>query len=119
MVRIGVIDDDLSVRRAVGRLLRTHGYSCVTYESAESALSDPALVNMNCLIIDVYLGGMNGFEFRDRLDLLGVGIPRLFITADVGSDLPGRLDDSVLLIKPFEEDQLIASIERLMGPFCC
>jgi FixJ family two-component response regulator len=115
MARIGVVDDDLSVRRAVGRLLRANGYTCVTYESAEVALADPALLRVNCIIIDIQLGGMNGFEFRDRLDSLGVRIPRLFITAHVGSDLPGRLGDSVLLIKPFEEGQLIASLQSLMG----
>lgn len=115
MARIGVVDDDLSVRRAVGRLLRANGYTCVTYESAEVALADPALLRVNCIIIDIQLGGMNGFEFRDRLDSLGVRIPRLFITAHVGSDLPGRLGDSVLLIKPFEEGQLIASLQNLMG----
>lgn len=114
--RIGVIDDDLSVRRAVGRLLRANGYSCVTYESAENALTDPALFHMNCIIIDIQLGGMNGFAFRDRLDSLGVNIPRLFITAHLESDLPGRLGDCVLLIKPFEENELIASIKSLMGP---
>jgi FixJ family two-component response regulator len=116
MARIGLIDDDLSVRRAVGRLLRANGYSCVTYESAEDALTDPALQQMSCIIIDIQLGGMNGFEFRDRLDALGVRIPRLFITAHVGPELPGRLGDSVLLIKPFEEDQLMASIKSSMGP---
>jgi len=116
MARIGVIDDDLSVRRAVARLLRANGYRCVTYESAELALTDPALLHLNCIIIDIQLGGMDGFEFRDRLDSLGVHIPRLFITAHVGPDLPGRLGDSVLLVKPFEEDRLIASIEDSIGP---
>ena len=115
MTRIGVIDDDLSVRRAVGRLLRANGYTCVTYESAEVALTDPDLLHMNCMIIDIQLGGMNGFEFRDRLDSLGVRIPSLFITAHVEPDLPGRLGDSLLLLKPFEEGQLIASIESSMG----
>src|SRR5271156_2058806 len=116
MARIGLVHDDLSVRRAGGRLLRVNGYSCVTYESAEVALTDPALLQMSCIIIDIQLGGMNGFEFRDRLDALGVHIPSLFITAHVGPDLPGRLGDSILLIKPFEEDQLMASIKISMGP---
>src|SRR5271163_2212663 len=116
MARIGLVDDDLSVRRAVGRLLRANGYSCVTYESAEVALTDPTLPQMSCIIIDIQLGGMNGFEFRDRLDALGVRIPSLFITAHVGPDLPGHFGNSLLLIKPFEEEQLMASIKRSIGP---
>ncbi len=71
---------------------------------------------MNCITIDIQLGGMKGFEFRDRLDSLGVNIPRLFITAHAESDLPGRLGDCILLIEPFEENQLLASIKSLMGP---
>jgi FixJ family two-component response regulator len=116
MARIGVVDDDLSVRRAVARLLRANGYTCVTYESAEVALTDPALLRLNCIVIDIQLGGMNGFEFRDRLDSLGVHIPSLFITAHVGPDLPGHLGNSLLLIKPFEEEQLMASIKLSIGP---
>jgi FixJ family two-component response regulator len=116
MTRIGLIDDDLSVRRAVGRLLRANGYSCVTYESGEVALTDPTLLQMSCIIIDIQLGGMNGFEFRDRLCALGVRIPTFFITAQVGPALPGRLGDSVLLLKPFEEEQLMASIKSSIGP---
>jgi FixJ family two-component response regulator len=116
MVRIGLVDDDSSVRRAVARLLRTNGYDCVTYDSAEVALTDPALLQMDCIIIDIQLGGMNGFEFRDRLDALGVRIPSLFITAHIGPDLPGRLGNRVLLVKPFGEDQLIGSIKSSMGP---
>jgi FixJ family two-component response regulator len=114
--RVGLIDDDLSVRRAVVRLLRTHGYSCAVYESAEAALTDPAFLRMNCIIVDIHLGGMNGFDLCDRLDALEVHIPRIFITAHGRADLPDRAGDSILLIKPFEENQLIASIKSSLGP---
>lgn len=117
-VRVGLIDDDASVRRAVARLLQTHGYSCVAYDSAEMALADPNLLGMNCIIVDVQLGGMNGFELCEQLDALGPRIPRIFITAHTESDLgdyADRWSDAMLLTKPFEEDRLIASIECCMG----
>jgi hypothetical protein len=41
MLRIGLVDDDLSVRKALSRLLRANGYYCSTYESGEAALADP------------------------------------------------------------------------------
>jgi FixJ family two-component response regulator len=113
--RVGLIDDDLSVRRALGRLLRIHGYWCVSYDSAEAALSDPAFPEMNCLIVDVQLGGMNGFELGNRLDALEIYMPRIFITAHMEPDLPEHSPDSILLIKPFDESQLIALIERSTG----
>lgn len=40
-IRVGLVDDDFSVRRALSRLLQAHGYSCSSYDSAESALNDP------------------------------------------------------------------------------
>ena len=118
-VHIGLIDDDSSVRRAVSRLLQTHGYFCTTYESGEAALADPAIIRMNCMIVDIQLGGMNGFEFCDQLDSVGASIPHVFITAHLETDLSdysGRLGKSRLLTKPFEENQLIDSIKTSMNP---
>ena len=115
-IRIGVVDDDVSVRRAVSRLLRIHGYSCLSYDSAESALNDPEFLQMNCVIVDVQLGGMNGFELGHRLDALQPRIPRIFITAHMSTDLPDHPEDSVLLMKPFDDNQLLDLIERSTGP---
>jgi CheY-like chemotaxis protein len=111
-IRIGVVDDDVSVRRALSRLLRIHGYSCLSYDSAEAALKDPEFLQMNCIIVDVRLGGMNGFELGHRLDVLHPQIPRIFITAHMSTDLPDHPGDSVLLTKPFDENQLLALIEQ-------
>jgi FixJ family two-component response regulator len=114
-IRVGLVDDDPSVRRAVSRLLRIHGYLCLSYESAETALNDPEFLQMNCHIFDVQLGGMNGFELGHRLDALQSQIPRIFITAHMVSDLPEHAQDSVLLMKPFDDNQLLALIKRSTG----
>jgi FixJ family two-component response regulator len=114
-IRIGLVDDDISVRRAVSRLLRIHSYFCLSYDSAEAALNDPEFLQMDCIIVDVQLGGMNGFELGHRLDALQSRIPRIFITAHTSTDLPDHPGDSVLLMKPFDENQLLALIERAMG----
>jgi FixJ family two-component response regulator len=117
-IRVGLVDDDVSVRRAVSRLLRIHGYSCSSYESAEAALEDPEFLQMNCIIVDVQLGGMNGFELGHRLDALQPRIPRIFITAHMSSDLPDHPEHSVLLTKPFDESQLLALIESSTEDHC-
>jgi FixJ family two-component response regulator len=117
-IRVGLVDDDVSVRRAVSRLLRIHGYSCSSYESAEAALKDPEFLQMNCIIVDVQLGGMNGFELGHRLDTLQPRIPRIFITAHMSSDLPDHPENSVLLTKPFDESQLLALIESSTEDHC-
>jgi len=116
MTKIGLVDDDPSARTATSRLLRSNGYACVAYESGEAALADPDLLEMDCLILDIQLGGMTGFEIRDRLRTLGSGIPLFFVTAHSEADLAGwssAIGDSHFLTKPFEEDKLIAMIEGL------
>jgi FixJ family two-component response regulator len=113
-MRIGLVDDDFSVRRAVGRMLRTYGYSCSAYESGESALGDPEIQQMDCLVVDIHLGGISGFELCDQLRARGFSIPHVFITARIGSDAAEwsrRAGKSIVLTKPFEESTLIASIE--------
>jgi FixJ family two-component response regulator len=118
MTRIGLVDDDPSVRRAVSRLLRSHGYECVAYESAETALADPDLPNLDCLVLDIELLGMDGFDLRDRLRDRGARIPHVFLTAHSESDYRDwatRMGDSSYLTKPVEEEQLLSSIERLIA----
>lgn len=116
-VQIGIVDDDASVGKALARLLRGHGYECAVYESGEAALEDPELLKMRCLIVDVQLAGMDGFEFCGRIGAIGVSIPHIFITAYIDPhdlDIPDRLGNGILLIKPIDEQELLTSIERAM-----
>jgi FixJ family two-component response regulator len=117
-IQIGIVDDDASVGKALARLLRGHGYECFIYESGEAALEDPKLLRMQCLIVDVQLTGMDGFEFCGRIDAIGLGIPRIFITAYIHPDALDTSDGlgaGILLIKPIDERELLASIERAMA----
>jgi FixJ family two-component response regulator len=115
--RIGLVEDDLSVRKALGRLLRSHGYECIAYESAEAALADPELLRMHCLVLDIQLPEMNGFELRDHLVELGSPIPYIFFTGHAESDFVDwsvRMGDSLYLRKPVDDNQLLATIEKLI-----
>jgi FixJ family two-component response regulator len=114
-MRVGLVDDDLSVRRALSRLLRTHGYDCMSFDSAEAALSDPDFRQMNCVILDVQLGGMGGFELGKRLQSLGFYMPQIFISAHIKSDFPHHSQPTAVLIKPFDESQLIDLIQGATG----
>jgi len=108
------------MRKALSRLLGTHGYACSTYESGEAALADPELLRADCLIVDIQLGGINGIEVCKRVHALGSSVPHVLITALVDIDLseyPSHIRDSILLIKPIEENKLVESIRRsLAGP---
>jgi FixJ family two-component response regulator len=116
MTKIALVDDDSSIRRSVSRLLRSHGYECVAYESAESALADPGLTKMSCLLIDIELFGMDGFELRDRLCELGSPVPHIFVTAHTESEVSewvSRMGNSRFLTKPVEERLLLSAIESI------
>lgn len=116
MARIALVDDDSSIRRSVSRLLRSLGHECAAYDSAESALADPCLLQAVCLLIDIELFGMNGFELRDHLRDLGSSVPHIFVTAHSEADIPdwnARMGDSSWLVKPVDEDVLRATIEKL------
>jgi FixJ family two-component response regulator len=116
-IRIGLIDDDASVRSAVARLLRSYNFFCTGYDSAESALADPRLSDMHCLVVDVQLSGMNGFALRDRLQQGGFEVPCLFITAHAETDSAEwvrSLGPNPCVIKPFDESQLLTAIDDLL-----
>ena len=118
MARIALIDDDLSMRKAIGRLLRTHGYSCSAYDSGEAALADPELLLMDCLVVDIQLGGINGIELCERIRALGYSIPHVLITGNedlIFSKNPSLGQRNNLLIKPFDESDLVESIERCLA----
>ena len=77
-----VVDDDEEVRTALRRLLRSMGHAVRVFGSAEEYEALPVLAD--CLIVDLRLPGLNGFELRDRLRLRGSAIPIVFITGDGG-----------------------------------
>ena len=106
---IAVIEDDEGVRRALARLLRASGYTVQTYGSAEEFLTTGMASPADCLIVDVYLGAMNGFELHAELRENGFVPPTVFVTAH---DEP--VGDRICLRKPFEDGTLLETIAGLL-----
>ncbi|MEJ8821600.1 response regulator [Variovorax humicola] len=80
-IYVAVVDDDESLCRSLGRLLRAAGMQPVTYASAEDFLADTKHPGFDCLVLDVKLGGMSGIELARRLVAKGGHAPFIFITA--------------------------------------
>jgi FixJ family two-component response regulator len=78
---IAVIDDDESLRRSLGRVLRLMGFHALMFSSAELFLADPAREHFACLLVDIQLGGMSGIELLQKLAAQGDHTPMIFITA--------------------------------------
>jgi FixJ family two-component response regulator len=105
-----VVDDDEDVRTALGRLLRSMGHVVRVFVSAEDYEACPAAAD--CLIVDLRLPGINGFEFVERLRLRGSSIPVVFITGDGGPSPDDAMahTGTPSLAKPFDDTELIAAI---------
>jgi len=78
---VAVVDDDESVCRSFGRLLRTAGFQPVSYTSAEAFLEDTKRPQFDCLVLDIQLEGMSGLELFRRLAAVHDETPVMFITA--------------------------------------
>lgn len=78
-IKVAVVDDDASLCRAVKRLLSAAGIECDCFLSAEEFLERGN--GADCLLLDVQLGGMSGFELQRKLTEEGREIPIVFVTA--------------------------------------
>ena len=113
---VAIVDDDPSVRSALARVLRTAGIVVETYATAHEYLSASAEHEPTCLVLDVHLGGMTGFDLHDRLLASGSRVTVVFITAHdevPTSELERRAGPDGYLRKPFDGDQLLALVRRV------
>ena len=108
-----VVDDDPSVLRSLQRLLQSAGWATETYASPEEflRLRDPAA--SGCVILDVAMPGLDGFELQRRLVEDGMPLPVVFLTGygDVPTSVRAmRAGATNFLCKPVSEERLLASV---------
>jgi FixJ family two-component response regulator len=115
---ISIVDDDPSVCRALGRLVKVAGYSVETFASAAEFLGSSASDRTACLVLDIHLNGMSGFDLEERLMAKRVAIPIIFITAhdDVATrERIRRSGAAGYLAKPFDGQALLDVIGKVVG----
>jgi FixJ family two-component response regulator len=115
---ICVVDDDPSVRKALGRLIRSSGFTVKTYGSARGCLNDAAIAEVDLLVIDVQMPGMSGLNFQRHLVDLGFTTPIVFITAYENATAKAEAMAAgavAFLQKPFSEENLLRAIYRGLG----
>ena len=116
-VLISIVDDDVQVRSALGRLMKAHGYCVQTFDSGASLLSSEELGHTNCLVADVQMPGMTGPELHGRLVRAGVPVPTILITAHPDENVRSRaLQAGVFryLIKPIDGADLIGCVHSAL-----
>jgi CheY-like chemotaxis protein len=113
-----VIDDDVSVRRSLARLLGSVALKVRTFESAETFLAEVDESSAGCLIVDVQLLGMSGAELQARLAAEGRQLPIIAMSgahdAQVEADMLHR-GATAFLRKPFDAQTLIDAIARALS----
>src|ERR1700719_1087131 len=114
---ISVVDDDESIRQSLGGLMRSVGFGVKVFSSAEEFLNSGDPRNTGCLILDVRMPGMDGFELQRRLEASQYEIPVIFITAHGDEELRGRalIAGAVdYLLKPFSEEALLNAVQAAL-----
>jgi FixJ family two-component response regulator len=115
---ITIVDDDLPVRRALGRSIRAAGYAVETFASAREFLDASAQGRTSCLILDIHLDGMSGFELAAQLSADGAAIPIILITAHddpLTRERARQADVAAYIAKPFDERDLLEAIRGTLG----
>ncbi len=110
-----VVDDDASVREALGGLVRSAGLSVATYATAQEFLASPRAEGPSCLVLDVRLPGLSGLDLQTRMAKVNLEIPIIFITGhgDVPTSVRAMKAGAVeFLTKPFGDDDLLTAIHE-------
>jgi len=114
-VTVFVVDDDASVREALGGLLRSAGLGVATYATAQEFLAGLRAEGPSCLVLDVRLPGLSGLDLQRRMAEVNLDIPIIFITGhgDVPTSVRAMKAGAVeFLTKPFVDDDLLAAIHE-------
>jgi FixJ family two-component response regulator len=115
---ISIVDDDESVRSALGSLVRSHGLGACTFGSAEEFLQSPHVDGTSCLITDLQMPGLSGVELQSLLLARGYHMPIIIVTAFPEEPIKLRAMDAGalgFLCKPFESRVLLKLIDTALA----
>jgi len=110
---IFIVDDDESVREALGSLFRSVGYNVEMFGSAADLLRGKLPDVASCLVLDVRLPGLSGLDFQAELAKANIQVPIIFMTGH--GDIPmsvkamkaGAVD---FLSKPFRDQDMLDAV---------
>jgi len=115
-LKVGIVDDDLSMLAGIENLLDAHGFATKGFASAETFLDyfwDAT--DIDCLLLDLHLGGMSGIELQRQLKASGFSLPVIFMSAFDDEEIRRQALEGgcvAYLRKPLFSDQLIDAIEK-------
>jgi FixJ family two-component response regulator len=112
---VAIVDDEDSVRRALERLLRSAGMDAHVFASGETFLESLSSGRPDCVVLDLHMPGVTGFDVQARLNDAGLGVPVIVITGHDSAESRERvhaLGASAYLRKPVGAKLLLEAIQR-------
>ena len=110
-----LVEDDLSVLRAMRRLMLSAGFRVIAFDRPRAVLEGELPKTGACLIVDVHLPEMNGVQLCETLAASGCRLPVIMITGHIDEgtrELVGRATTVAVLFKPFTRDSLLEAISK-------
>lgn len=115
---IVIVEDDSGLNQAVLRLLQAAGFNATSFSSAATALVSDAIKQADCVVLDVHLADMSGFELQHRLSESGHSPPVIIITAhddDLSRQRAKSIGASAYFPKPFTGRAFVDAVARAVG----
>ena len=115
---VAVVDDEESVRKALQRLIRSSGFDVETFGSGAEFLTSMQHHEPACVVLDLHMPGVNGFDVQDELNQARVQLPVVVIT---GHDTPSartrvmNQGAAAYLCKPVDESMLMRAINEALA----
>jgi FixJ family two-component response regulator len=115
---ICIVDDELSVLEATVSLLESAGYRAKGFSSTQDFLAWPQFPSIDCLIVDLTMPSISGFELHHRLTVNHYQIPTIFMTAYDDDDIRIRASQAGaagFVLKPFSDESLFQTVDSALA----
>ena len=118
-MRVAILDDDPSIRTALGRFLEAAGISVNAHDTGDQLFASLVLQRPDCLLLDFQMPGMSGLDVLQHLGQRLIRLPTIMITSHDAAGLRSAcLNAGALayLTKPLDPEHLVQMIGGICGP---
>jgi FixJ family two-component response regulator len=115
---IAIVDDEEPIRKALTRLLHSFGLEVESFPSGAEFLESLSTRQPDCLVLDLHMPGVSGFEVQDSLCSSDIGLPVVIITGHDSVETRERAMKGkpiAFLRKPIDDQVLRDAIELALG----
>jgi FixJ family two-component response regulator len=115
---VAVVDDEESIRKALHRLMLSAGLSVETFASGAEFLDSLKRQRPGCVVLDLHMPGISGFEVQSRLAQANDKLPLIFITGNHTEETKQRVTNAgaaAYLTKPVDDELLLAAVNAAIS----